>query len=218
MKLPRPVIPPVLTPVPDIETLVRRTMLSCEGEGDLRNVSIERLTLTDGSLCGMVLRGARVSGCRLPACDLSSADWTDVVFTDCDLSGCNLSRASLRRCSFDGCKGVGLQFTDGAVLEAEFTGCNFDYCNLASTTLRKTMLTRGPMLTARVYECKLIMLTLDGTDLTRATVFHTPLDGLDLTHAVLDGLTANPESLFGALVTRDQAAGLAPLFGLRVSP
>ena len=53
-------------------------------------------------------------------------------------------------------------------------------------------------------------------DLTRATIFRTPLKGLDMTTCTLDGLMVNLPDLRGMIVTPLQAAELAKLLGLVV--
>ena len=53
-------------------------------------------------------------------------------------------------------------------------------------------------------------------DLTRATLFGTPMKGLDLTTCTLDGVLVNLPDLRGMIVTPLQAAELAKLLGLVV--
>ena len=211
-----PSIPKALEPV--TEDFLRRTALSRAGEGDLCGVSVSHLTLTEENLSGMALRHAEMTACRFIGCDLSGADWADARFQRCDFSGCNLSNASLRRCIFTDCKGDGLQCIDGAALEIVLENCLLDDSNIVSCAVRKAVVSRCRLRQARVAECTLGKLELEQLDCTRATIFHTPLNGLDFTDVILDGLVANPETLQGILVTRDQAADLAPLLGLRVAP
>ncbi|MEG2204944.1 MAG: hypothetical protein RRY21_07270, partial [Oscillospiraceae bacterium] len=59
-------------------------------------------------------------------------------------------------------------------------------------------------------------LTLHAVKLTGASLFQTPLKGLDLTDCVLDGITVAGSELRGATVTLFQAADLARLLGLIV--
>ena len=47
-----------------------------------------------------------------------------------------------------------------------------------------------------------------------AELFKTPLEGMDLTTCQIDGLIVDPPSLRGAVVTAEQACGLAKLLGL----
>lgn len=214
----KPSIPKQLEPIANAQDFLQRTALSRAGEGDLCGVSVSHVTLTEQALYGMALRHAKLTACRFIGCDLSGADWADAHFHNCDFSGCDLSNASLRRCIFTDCKAVGLQFIDSAALEITLENCLLDYSNIVSSAVRKTGISRCRLREARLAECTLSKLELQQLDCTRATIFHTPLNGLDFTDVVLDGLIANPETLQGVLVTRDQAADLAPLFGLRIAP
>ena len=67
---------------------------------------------------------------------------------------------------------------------------------------------------ARSFGVRWRALTFEVCPLMAAELFKTPLEGMDLTTCQIDGLIVDPPSLRGAVVTAEQACGLAKLLGL----
>lgn len=217
MKIPAPNLPAFGPPLTDPQAFAALAARVCAGEEDLRGAALERLAFSGAAFPGLALRGVRMTACRFAGCDFSGADWADVQCIDCDFSGCDWTRASLRRCAFTGCKAVGLTAADAAFTETSFADGKLEYSNFASSVFRKCMFSRCSMPYARFFACTLGAVC-ENCDWTQASVFQTPLAGLDLSSVRLDGLSADPGSLRGAQVSRSQAADLAHLFGLCVLP
>ena len=74
--------------------------------------------------------------------------------------------------------------------------------------------TRCDLRECALTEAQLREIRLDDVNLTQATLFRTPLRGMDLTRCTLDGALLNIDDCRGAIVTAPQAAELARLLGL----
>jgi uncharacterized protein YjbI with pentapeptide repeats len=136
---------------------------------------------------------------RLVATGLAETTWGDAVFSESAIAGAEAFGAQLRRVIMRGCKLDSVNFR-GAVL-ADVT---FDNCLLREVDFTDAALTRTAFPRSR----------LTGTEFTRVT-----MDAVDLRGAEL-GITVDPGSLRGAIVTpaqlADMAALLADSLGIKV--
>ena len=154
--------------------------------------------------------------CTLTDALLTRAAFVDVIFDHCDLSRANLDSALFQRVSFDTCRLSGADMVQAILRNATLTGCKADYVNLSEAKLDHVAFTDTILTEAAFETVTHKSAEFAGCDLTRATLFRTHLNGLDLRTCTIDGLTVNLPDLRGLIVTPLQAMELSKLLGLVV--
>jgi uncharacterized protein YjbI with pentapeptide repeats len=95
-------------------------------------------------------------------------------------------------------------------------GCKADFANLHEAKLDRVDFTDCILTEAALEALNARQLTFDSCDLTRASLFRTPMKGIDMTTCTLDGILVNLPDLRGMIVSPTQAMNLAKLLGLVV--
>jgi uncharacterized protein YjbI with pentapeptide repeats len=149
-----------------------------------------RVSLQDCALARAQFADVWLHDVRLISTSLARTNWRDVTFTGAVLAGVEVFGSRLRRVTFDRCKLDSVNFRD-----ADLTDVIFDSCVLREVDFGGARLTRTAFPQSR----------LAGTKLTKAT-----LDQVDLRNAEL-GITVDPTSLRGAIVTTAQLVQMAPV-------
>jgi fluoroquinolone resistance protein len=166
---------------------------------------------------------ATFEGCSFESCNFERADLSGARFSDSSFTNCNLSNAALRKTAFqdvvfNGCKMLGLLFSDceAMLFDARFESCVLDYSSFTGMRLKKHFFGR----------CNLREVDLSGTDLTAASfdgsvLSGTRFDGANLEKAdfrsALDfGIDPTTVKLKGALFSRSGLDGLLRHLGLRI--
>ena len=96
-----------------------------------------------------------------------------------------------------------------------FVGCGARYANFARALLRgcqfaECQLQDSVFTEARFQKCML------QADFSRADFLHAAVSELDLRRCRIDGALFAPGEVRGMTVTRDQAAGIAAILGLKI--
>lgn len=127
---------------------------------------------------------------RLITTGLAQTEWVDVTFAGSLAAGVEAFGSKLRRVTFRGCKLDSVNFRD-----AELTEVTFEHCELSDVDFAGATLTRA---------------AFGGSRLTRTDFSRARLTGTDLRDAEL-GISIDPDSLRGAIVSTAQLGYLAPL-------
>lgn len=149
-----------------------------------------RGSVQDGRLRRATFTGVWLHEVRLIATSLAETSWTEVTADGCAVAGVEAFGSELRRVTLRGCKLDSVNFR-----EAAFTDVTFDHCVLRDVDFSGASLTRTAFPGCRLTE----------TDFSRVT-----MDTVDLRGAEL-GITIDPGSLRGAIVSTAQLADMAPL-------
>ncbi|MGX8177595.1 pentapeptide repeat-containing protein [Exiguobacterium artemiae] len=142
------------------------------------------------------------------------ATFENVRFEQCDLTGCQFQDSRFHRVVFEDCRLTGIQFETNTIDHVTIKGCQANYAQIIRTALRHVLIEQTAMRESHFFEMKPIDLRFDEVDLTESQWVETALQGLDLRHADLSGLTIDPRFLPGAIVTESQAITFARLLGL----
>lgn len=150
---------------------------------------------TSVSVQGGQLRRARFTDVwlrdvRLAGTGLAETTWVNSAFTGSVVAGVEAFGSQLRRVVLNGCKLDSVNFRDAMLTEVTFDNCVLRDVDFTGATLTRTSFPRS---------------RLTATDFTGVT-----LDRLDLRGAEL-GITIDPGSLRGAIITTAQLADMAAL-------
>ena len=127
---------------------------------------------------------------RLVGTDLSESSWQDCALLGSIAAGVNLSAAHLTRVVFRGCKLDAVNFRFCGLTDVRFEDCLLREVDFGGATLTRT--------------------SFPGSRLTRTILAGATLDRVDLRGAEL-GLTIDPRSMRGAVISPAQLLDLAPL-------
>lgn len=141
-------------------------------------------------------------------------DFTDCVFRGCDFSGSRFTGCGTLRCRWEECKAVGADLTGLRLWHFTAEEGNFRYANFAGVRMKAVAFAGCDLTEAVLAGCDLGKAALTGCRMQRCNVSQTPLAGIDLTTDDIDGLLLTGGELKNAVVTTDQAAQLARLFGV----
>jgi uncharacterized protein YjbI with pentapeptide repeats len=150
---------------------------------------------TKVTLAGAALRRAEftdvwVADSSVMSTSLAQAVLRDVTFTGTVLAGVEIFASTLRRVTFDRCKLTGVNFRDATLADVTFDGCVLREVDFGSARISRA--------------------SFPGSKLTATTMTKVTLEKVDLRGAEL-GLTVDPLSLAGAIITTAQLIDLAPL-------
>ena len=164
-------------------------------DADLSGSRFLECAFTQVSFRGGQLRRARFTDVwlrdvRLTATGLAESAWSGAVITGSVFAGVDAFGARLRKVTLRGCKLDSVNFRGAALTEVVFDNCLLREVDFTGASLTRTAFP----------DC-----TLAGTDFTKVT-----MDAVDLRGAEL-GITVDPGSLHGAIVTSGQLAAMAAL-------
>jgi len=132
-----------------------------------------------------------LSDTQLISVSAPHTSWHDVTFSGAVLAGVEVFAAQLRRVTFAGCKLDSVNFRD-----ADLADVTFDNCVLRNVDFGGARVKRAAFPQSR---------------LTAARLVQTTLEQVDLRGAAELGLTVDPASLRGAIVTTAQLIDMAPV-------
>jgi uncharacterized protein YjbI with pentapeptide repeats len=199
-----------------------RSMLMLGG-GDLTEGVFSRAMLTStgfrrSKLAGAKLDEAELSFTRFEDADLSRADLSKAVgwkanFTRANLANANFSSADLSRAIFVDAKIAGANFHKAEVNRADFTRADLTGADLSNAEVARAVFTNATLSGVRFKQSNLAradlkQLDLAGCDFARAYLFHTELEGADLSRAV--GLKQDQLSLACGTSETKLPAGMVP--------
>lgn len=164
-------------------------------DADLSGCRFLECALTQVSVTGGQLRRASFSDVylrdvRLVSAGLTETTWVDVQAGRSLIAGAEAFGSRLRRVVFSGCKLDSVNFRETRFEEVRFEQCVLTEVDFSGATLKKV--------------------SFPGSRLSGVTFVKMNLDRADLRGAEL-GITVDPLSLRGAIVTSAQLAMMAPL-------
>ena len=182
---------------------------------DVENAEFQGGEAFEADLYGLGVDNCVFSGCRFTDCSFDHATVSDTNFVGCDLSGVTFRDAGLKNVTFTNCKLMGTIFVDASMQNCMFFGCNGAYANFARSLLRgcqfvENNLKQSVFSSVRFQKCML------QSDFSGADFMHAALQDVDLTACRIDGAIFAPMELRGLQVTRDQAASIAAILGLKI--
>jgi uncharacterized protein YjbI with pentapeptide repeats len=148
------------------------------------------VTLQDSRLDRAQFSDVWLHNSRLLGVSLTRTGWRDVTLTGVVMAGIEVFSSLLRRVTFDRCKMEGVNFRDCDLTDVTFNGCMLREVDFGGARITRT--------------------SFPGSRLTSTTLTQVTLDRVDLRGAEL-GLTVDPTSLRGAIVTTAQLIDMAPV-------
>jgi uncharacterized protein YjbI with pentapeptide repeats len=161
---------------------------------------------------GQQVRRWHASGISLAGRDLAGADLRGVMLAGADLREAMLEGADLSGARLAGANLAGAALTGALLRLADLTGSNLDGANLSATDAEGASLRRASLRKAQASDAR-----WHGADLSGAVLEKLLAPRIDLTKAVLDGVTAQGATLLQACAqgSRWHGAQLDKLVALR---
>jgi len=157
---------------------------------DLRNLSFDGATLTEGKFRRADMEGANLANCNLEKADLTSANLRDAYMAGANLEGASLQKADL--------EGADLQ---GANLQnADLSRANLEGASLEKAKLSGARLTSAQMEQANLGGAVLVGADLTGVDLREAYIGGAKFLQAKLRHARMDGVRLEEADLTEAIM------------------
>ncbi len=157
---------------------------------DLRNLSFDGATLTEGKFRRADMEGANLANCNLEKADLTSANLRDAYMAGANLEGASLAKADL--------EGADLQ---GANLQnADLSRANLEGASLEKAKLSGAKLTSAQMEQANLGGAVLVGADLTGVDLREAYIGGAKFLQAKLRHARMDGVRLEEADLTEAIM------------------
>lgn len=182
---------------------------------EIENAEFQGGEAFEADLYGLGIENCVFSGCRFTDCTFDHATLADTNFTGCDLSSVTFRDAGLKNVTFTNCKLAGTMFVDASLQNCTFFGCNAPYSNFARALLRGCQLVEN-VLKESVFSAVRFQKCLLQSDFTGADFMHAALQDVDLSACRIDGALFAPMELRGLQVTREQAASIAAILGLKI--
>ena len=164
-------------------------------DADLRN-----LDLTMESFEGANLYGADLSGCRLAGVSLRGANLEHCTLYKADLTGCDLTGANLYMAMCDQATFVNAKLNDAfleaaSFIKANMLGCQMQrafgpYAQFAEARLSGALADGLQAPGANFDKASMNATSLIGAELVKATMHEATAEGIDLTDAIITGLSA----------------------------
>ncbi|MBE6033992.1 MAG: pentapeptide repeat-containing protein [Clostridiales bacterium] len=160
--------------------------------------------------------GIIVENCTFNRVVFQKSYFKDCLFKNCDFSNCDFSSSTFSNCLFQNIKGVGADFSESVLKDMEIKECLFRYGVFTYSLLKDCNIADSDFSESFIDNCKIKKLNLDKVNLIRTNLCKTPLKGIDLRSAQIDGiiLSAEAKELYGAVVELSQAAELAKILGI----
>jgi len=149
-----------------------------------------RVSVQNGRLRRTQFTDVWLRDVRLISTTLAEATWVNSAVTGSVAAGVEAFGARLRQVVLRGCKLDSVNFRDAVLVDVTFDNCVLRDVDFAGATLTRTAFP----------SCRLVT-----TNFTRVTLDQADLRGAEL------GITVDPLSLRGAIVTPAQLADIAPL-------
>ena len=148
--------------------------------------------------------------------DFDHCTLIDCVFDHCDLSNVDLTSSCLRRVEFRQCNLVGLDASVCVNEDVLLYRCNARLSNLSGSQIKNCEWKENRMDESSINDCRIKGLDVDQCVLTGAEFLHTPLNKVDVSTSVIDGIALSGTELKGIIVSPYQAVALAKILGIVV--
>ena len=164
------------------------------------------------------LKGCVFQNCRILGSKLSNISAWDCSFRSCDFSNCAMEEGYFQRCEFLGCKLIGANAYGTVLKDVYLEDCNCKMWNLSSATVKTVAFNRCDCSAAlfRQWTRKEKELSFHESRLSGCNFFGTSLNGVDLSTASIDGLILEGVELKGAVIADHQAIDLVGLLGVKI--
>jgi uncharacterized protein YjbI with pentapeptide repeats len=160
--------------------------------------------------CECVFRDMNLKGI------FSDCLFADAVFDHCDLTGCDFHQSVFRRVRFSGCRMSGAEFPEAVFQDTVIENCQCRYINFRMSSWKICILRESSFEEGSFSGMKQSSLQIGQCRLERSEWTGTPMNGLDVSDSVIDGIIVNPANLKGLAVNPDQALACVGLLGLKV--
>lgn len=209
--------PEILPSLSVAECLDDAFYASLEAEEDIVNTHFAGVTFKELSTKRITFSGCRFEKCIFVACESVRFDFADCAFSGCDLASMDFDGGVFHRVSFKACRAVGMHAADALLRNVTFEDCQMAYANFGLAKLFKVAKTCCDLSHASFGEAQFKHVCWERCRLGGAELFGTRLRGMDLRSNEIDGIVLGDRmELEGAVVTPQQACGLALLLGLKI--
>jgi len=186
----------------------------------LTKAVLERGELGEAKLAGADISGSIVMMASFPGADLSGLRAEEALFFEANFEGAKLDRASLRKATFFRCKMSGVSFVEATVeetglVEVKADGARFDRAHAKNLRLVNTPDGKCELDGACFDGAELLLATLRGASMRKATFVGVTADGCDLSEADLREAKLDGSSLRGSRLMRSDL-GRASLVGVNL--
>jgi uncharacterized protein YjbI with pentapeptide repeats len=163
-------------------------------KSDLRNVLLQRATITsadfsgaelaDGDLSESNLNGSIFQGTSLARVKAQAADFTNAVIADCDLNGADCSHARFHQASLKNVSLGNARLTESALIETAIENSHLGSCDLTSARILKSWLKScdlgaATLTSAHISEVRFNGCSLRKARIDRAYIEATEFEGVD---------------------------------------
>jgi uncharacterized protein YjbI with pentapeptide repeats len=212
----RAVPPEVVNPPTLPAQLEPRTLTSLEAQAVIEECRLEACTLSRTKATPVRFYGVHLVGVALDESELPNLTWQDVICERCNLSMVNWRGARLTRAVVRGCRVTGGKLSEGELDDVRFIDCQLDYASFADTRFRQVVFESCQLRDANFRGADLAGTRFVECDVQRADFAGAKLRGADVSSSNANGITVGAGEVRGLVVSRQQAADLATLFGLVV--
>lgn len=165
----------------------------------IRQLDTQRSVIEGISFAGASLNSVRLRDVRFVRCDFSNAvmrglEAIRVEFVDCRLIGMKAIECRMEDVLLERCDSRYAQFNDGTARRSEFIDTQLQEADFRAVNMEHSRWVRS--------------------DLSRADLRDAKLMSADLRGAKIEGIVVFAPDVSGAIVSPDQAMGLAQLLGL----
>jgi uncharacterized protein YjbI with pentapeptide repeats len=206
----RNVKPPVLA-----KELAQAKLETLE-DAEVEAARVEKCELGKRRAARARFEGVHISGGTLSETRIDAITWMDVVCERCDLSLAEWPGAKLARVELRDCRATGLRLVDAEIEDARFVGCQLDYAVFSGARLRRVAFEKCRFVDADFGGADLMGTIFDDCELASVELGGAKLGGVDVRTSRVRDVRVTTRDVRGLVVTRDQAATLAKLFGLDV--
>jgi uncharacterized protein YjbI with pentapeptide repeats len=154
-------------------------------------IYIQSETFSRKNFANVHLDKGQYEECIFEQCIFSEADLSFVTFIDCEFLDCNLSLAridhtSFQNIRFEGCKMLGLRFSDcnAFAVSFYFDRCILDHASFYKLKIKKTIFKNCQLHEADFAQADLSASVFDSCDLRQAIFEYTNLEAADLRTAL----------------------------------
>ena len=190
---------------PDVEDDAELADLAVESadwsEKTLRGVELDSVELAKSSLSGSHWNRLRWLDVRCTATDFSNVEWEEATVARVEFIDCRLVGAKLDRCKMEHVRFVRCQLSYAAFLSTQFRFAAFEECSMIEAQFHGSNLEDVPFLR---------------WDLSNADFANAKLGGADVSTSTIQGIRIGANEVRGLGATREQAAALAVLLGIRI--
>lgn len=202
--------PPILAK--DLEAQALETL----DDAELERARLDSCALAKERSERVRFEGVHVVGGTMSESRVDALGWMDVRCERCDLSLAEWPSAKLTRVELVDCRATGLKLVDAELEDVRFVGCQLDYAVFSGARFRRVTFEKCRFRDADFGGADLMGTTFAECELASVELSGAKLDGADIRTSTVKDVRLNARDVKGLVVTREQAAVLAQLFGLVV--